>query len=674
MWRQRARLEAVLGAELVRWRSWWPAPDVPAVAGWGHKPTASPARRLAARLDVPYVAIEDGFLRSIEPGPGEVSLSYLIDHSGVHYDATRPCDLETAIAAAAEGISAAMAERAQAGMKRLRALRLSKYNAGTDRKPAELGLAHRPPEGRILVVDQTDGDASIAGGLATRATFRRMLEAAIVENPGADIVVKVHPDTIAGLKRGCLPAVGSTRFRVIGDAVNPWTLIEASDKVYVVSSQLGFEALLAGRKVVCFGAPFYAGWGLTDDRVPIPRRTARPSLEQLFAAAYIAHSRYACAYHGRPIAFEEAVEQLAFLRDRYHEVSRKSYCLNISLWKRKVIAPYIRGRAGVPAFPLTLSGAVQGARRTGGQVVTWASRCTPAIEAACERAGVPLVRIEDGFIRSVGLGAAYNRGYSATLDKRGMHYDAKTVSDLEHLLQNAEISPDLLARARRLRREIVRRKLTKYNVGSEVRYTSLPEQYFDLRRTGILVPGQVEDDASVRAALEASQAIAPGESINLALLRAVRARNPFAHIVYKPHPDVTAGLRKGRITDVDIHCFADRIARTVSVLQLIEECDQVETLSSLTGFEALLRGKPVVTHGTPFYSGWGLTTDLRAFPRRVRRLSLDELVAGALILYPRYLDPGTLRPCPVERLVDALGTGIPATATRAPLAYPLPAE
>ena len=67
---------------------------------------------------------------------------------------------------------------------------------------------------------------------------------------------------------------------------------------------------------------------------------------------------------------------------------------------------------------------------------------------------------------------------------------------------------------------------------------------------------------------------------------------------------------------------------------------------------ALLRGVAVTTHGTPFYAGWGLTRDLAPRPsRRTRTLSLDELVAGALILYPRYLDPATELPCPPELLV-----------------------
>ena len=79
---------------------------------------------------------------------------------------------------------------------------------------------------------------------------------------------------------------------------------------------------------------------------------------------------------------------------------------------------------------------------------------------------------------------------------------------------------------------------------------------------------------------------------------------------------------------------------------LLMAVDEVHVLTSLAGFEALLRGKSVTCYGLPFYSGWGLTEDVVPNPRRNRRLSLDELVAGALIEYPVYL----------SRMSDALIT------------------
>ena len=87
---------------------------------------------------------------------------------------------------------------------------------------------------------------------------------------------------------------------------------------------------------------------------------------------------------------------------------------------------------------------------------------------------------------------------------------------------------------------------------------------------------------------------------------------------------------------------------------LFGQVDAVHCITSLAGFEALLRGLAVTTWGRPFYAGWGLTTDRDPPPRRGRRLSLDALVAGALVRYPRYLDPVTQLPCGPEVLLERL--------------------
>src|SRR3546814_20429812 len=76
----------------------------------------------------------------------------------------------------------------------------------------------------------------------------------------------------------------------------------------------------------------------------------------------------------------------------------------------------------------------------------------------------------------------------------------------------------------------------------------------------------------------------------------------------------------------------------LSVTSCIDACAEVHTMTSLTGFDALLRGTHVVKYGQPFYAGWGLTEDHikngMATGRRKRRLTLEQLVAGVLLRYP----------------------------------------
>ncbi len=253
---------------------------------------------------------------------------------------------------------------------------------------------------------------------------------------------------------------------------------------------------------------------------------------------------------------------------------------------------------------------------------------------------VAILRMEDGFLRSVGLGAELARPVSWVVDGRGIYYDATQESDLERLLATAEFTAAELGRARALRRRIVAARLTKYNVGARVwRRPSTDRQV-------VLVPGQVESDASLAYG-------APGIRTNMALLQAVRQSQPDAHVVYKPHPDVVARLRKLGQGEDQARCWCDEVVTDVPMADLLDAVDEVQVLTSLAGFEALLRRKPVVCHGQPFYSGWGLTEDRLPHPRRTRRRSLDELVAAALVAYPLYLgrDGGLVTP---EQALDEL--------------------
>ena len=165
----------------------------------------------------------------------------------------------------------------------------------------------------------------------------------------------------------------------------------------------------------------------------------------------------------------------------------------------------------------------------------------------------------------------------------------------------------------------------------------------------VLVPGQVEDDASILAGA--------GEiRTNRALLETARADDPEAFLIYKPHPDVEAGLRPGRLPDADR--LADLVATQTDPAALLGQIDTVWTMTSLLGFEALIRGRRVVTLGAPFYAGWCLTEHRGpAMPRRGQRVSLEGLVHAALIDYPRYRDPVSGLPCPAEVAVERLAQG-----------------
>lgn len=295
-------------------------------------------------------------------------------------------------------------------------------------------------------------------------------------------------------------------------------------------------------------------------------------------------------------------------------------------------------------LPRTRLRRISGARqaRSGEAVVVWAS--SPEATALAARPDIRVLRVEDGFLRSVGLGARLARPLSWVIDRRGIHYDPSGPSDLEHLLQTRAFEPALIGRAARLRQRIVASRVSKYNLAN-ARWPGLSEASWG--RPVVLVAGQVETDASLQAGSGAVRS-------NIALLKAARSRHPGAWLVYKPHPDVVAGLRTAGAGEDGSVAVADEVVTDAPIESLIDLADAVHVMTSLTGFEALLRGKTVHCHGLPFYAGWGLTTDAMTCPRRQRRLDLDELVAATLILYPRYVSLATGQPCTPEQTLEEL--------------------
>lgn len=314
--------------------------------------------------------------------------------------------------------------------------------------------------------------------------------------------------------------------------------------------------------------------------------------------------------------------------------------LGIKPWKRWQIRRFV---AGPLRFASTPRWALREQGRIGGAIAVWAAREPDGFAADAAAQGAPLLRMEDGFLRSVGLGSNHVGAASLVLDDRGIYFDSRTPSGLEDLLQRGECDPALLERAAALRSQLIRLKLTKYNVGALL---SVPIPVVPGQKR-VVVIGQVENDASLRLG-------SPLVRSNLELLKLVRAAEPDAWIVYKPHPDIEADTRPGALKDAEVMLHANQIVRGVSVTTLFPAVDVLHTMTSLTGFEALLRGLPVVTWGQPFYAGWGLTDDRVPIARRTRRLGLDELVAGALIQYPLYVDPLSGRRCEVEQVVDRL--------------------
>ena len=578
------------------------------LAGWGRGPRSKAAQWLAGKLSVPFLTLEDGFLRSI----GRVSppLSLIVDEVGIYFDATLLSNFELLVT---KYLEPQLKVRMPGLMQLWRSECLSKYNDARD-------TLNIPSNRYVLLCDQTYGDASISYGLASPESFTLMLRAALAEYPNHTIVLKTHPDVVTRGKKGhfdLASLASNDRIQIISEPIHPSKLIAHADAVYTVTSQMGFEALLWGKSVRCFGMPFYAGWGLTEDELPPPTRRKPVSLEQLIHVALVKYPRYIDPVTMQRCEPEVTFRHVGLQRRKRQEFPEQIAVVGFSRWKRPFVEAFLQGRNVI--FVKSLSNQPKADEPQA--IAVWGSAELSDVQEAST-----ILRIEDGFLRSSGLGADLVRPLSLVVDDLGIYYDSTLPSRLEHILQSDQLGATATDRARALRERLVALDLTKYNLGKQSWTRSETSQRV------LLVVGQVETDASIRFG-------SPEVQSNIELLRRVRQENPSAHIVYKPHPDVLAGLRERGAGEDESAKLADEIiSQPVALSGFLAQIDEVHTMTSLLGFEALLRGAQVVCHGLPFYAGWGLTEDRVSCARRNRLLGLDELVHGALIAYPRYFN------------------------------------
>ncbi|MEX3712277.1 hypothetical protein [Cytobacillus horneckiae] len=257
---------------------------------------------------------------------------------------------------------------------------------------------------------------------------------------------------------------------------------------------------------------------------------------------------------------------------------------------------------------------------------------------------INIYRVEDGFVRSVGLGAAHTLPISIAVDSRTLYFNAREASDLEVLLETYNVSEELLSQADRCIDLLVNMGVSKYNHTTRMNINDL---YGQKTKKRILVIGQVEDDASIQYGC--SQRMTNNE-----LVWKAYNENPDCEIIYKPHPDVLGGYRKAYSNPQDVAHISKVVVEPLSIVDALQTIDHVYTMTSLVGFEALIRGIEVTCYGAPFYAGWGLTQDRQPCPRRTRKRTIKELFAISYLVYPRYINPETGTRINLEEAIELL--------------------
>ena len=614
--------------------------------GWGRKKSGFNAIKLAnLNENSNFLLREDGFIRSTGLGDSK-SFSVVEDDIGIYYDATTPSRLENLLSNYDFKSDIKLIEKAKQALKLIRNYKISKYNHGRIINKEYFKNSSRE---KVLIVDQNKGDLSLQYGLSKQFNINQIIDIAISENPNADIYIKIHPDVINLRRKTEIDFKKiSIRCKVIFDDINPISLLENFEKVYTRTSQMGFESLIMGCECIVFGMPFYAGWGLTDDRVACPRRNRILSLTEVFAASYILYSKYHNPYSKKSSDIIDTINTINRFKNIEKKRKNKLFLFGFSRWKRNFIYPYLKEFDFKKVYFVNsnLKLYFEYARKFGfnknSAIYIWGSKKFTKIENFAKKNKMKIVRVEDGFIRSVGLGSDLTRPLSLAFDDLGIYYDPTKESRLESILNKNIFDNHIISEADNLINQIIKLRISKYNLNQDVKFEFDNSSY----EKTILVVGQVEDDASIKLGSFGID--------NSTLLKEVKKNNPNSYIIFKSHPDVNCGNRRGKLSAKFLEEFCHLSLTNVNVSSLISLVDEVHTITSLVGFEALLQKKKVITYGLPFYAGWGLTEDRISCPRRKRKLSLLELVAGTLILYPRYIDPIDLEYCKPEILINRI--------------------
>ncbi|EIQ4695645.1 capsular polysaccharide biosynthesis protein, partial [Campylobacter jejuni] len=614
--------------------------------GWGRKKSGLKAINLAKKYKAKFILLEDGFIRSLNLGvENSPSFSMVKDDIGIYYDATAPSKLENLLNT--YEFKDEEIKQAKKVIELIKKYKISKYNNNLD-IPDDY---FQKDEKRVLIITQTANDASLEFGLAKDFKTVDMIKDAIKENPDSKIYIKIHPDVLSGKKQSDLDINSLPKECIlITENFNPIALLEFFDKVYTKTSGMGFEALMQGCECVCYGMPFYAGWGLTKDKLECKRRMQKRSLEEVFYAAYILYSEYFNPYLNQKSNIFDTIQTLAKYKDIEKANSNRLFMLGFTLWKRYFIRPFFKAKDNKIIFLNSLKSLARYKLKENDKFFIWGKRIdynalkTTLIKKAQDENllhFIPKISlVEDGFIRSISLGSDLTRPFSLNVDDKGLYIDPNKASKLEELLQNEIFDENMLNRAKNIIKILLENRFSKYN---GLKHENLKINA-KIGQKIILIPAQVEDDVSM---------ILGGFGLStLDLLKEVRAKNQDAYIIFKPHPDVLSGNRVGLKDETLILEFCDEIVKDCSIDSAIKIADEIHTITSTSGFDALLRAKKVFTYGMPFYAGWDLTKDKYRCERRTRKLSLEELVAGALIIYPRYINPKTKTLCEIEVCLD----------------------
>lgn len=247
---------------------------------------------------------EDGFLRSSKQGViGALARSWVCDKRGLHFAGVGISDIECALSTTDFSNRKKDLVEAQGLLNRFRNNGASKYGAGW----SDLS---KLPKNAVLVLGQVEDDASIMANPDGLQTNEKLLTEVLANYPNEQVYYRAHPDVALGKRaRRSNPEKLLPQSQILSASSPIAPLLASAEHVCTISSLGGFEALIHGAKVSTYGRPFYAGWGLTEDRLTFSCRKRKLELIEMFLIAYIDYPLYFTP-EGEPATFSETLDTI----------------------------------------------------------------------------------------------------------------------------------------------------------------------------------------------------------------------------------------------------------------------------------------------------------------------------------------------------------------------------
>lgn len=599
-------------------------------AGWGYGEYSQKAQRIAQKHNKPFIFLEDGFLRS--PFVSSLSkqpYSLVIDTKAPYYDSSVVTDLENLICKTT--LSLEQRHNAQIAIDFFVNKKLGKFTIINDIDNAMLPNGFE--QDSILLIDQVAGDLSLQYGQVTPEVAKYAFDFIVEAYPNKKIYLKLHPEVLAGKKKGCFDFSHKQKNVICISDIDLISLLAVKPHLFVLTSLAGFEGVLHGCPVTVFGLPWYAGYGLTNDKhsdaVTLAKRRKPVDLQTVFHCAYMIYSHYVNPISRKRTDFFTLMQHFSRIKRHIQMMRGHILAVGIRPWKRKDFYSWIKTPFNKVTFcthEKNVLNILKGSPQTDFKIIVWNYKHSELIQKIeTDYKNIKIIRVEDGFIRSYGLGSDFFPPLSLCFDNNHLYFyhTQNNKSDFHEIAQQVPFNQFFLERAKALKETIKKNNISKYNLEKITPINIKTDKYI------IFVAGQVAGDASLRYG-----GLPDDLQNDYDLLKRVRTDYPNSYILYKPHPDVTKGNRaKG--SDFDkCHEFYNQIEIDASVISCINVCDMVVILTSQTGFDALIRNKKVLCYGEAFYKNYNLCVNDSKILNS--EMTLDNFIHTALVEYPLY--------------------------------------